>query len=135
MNRFNGVIRNVNSSGSLSIVDIECANISFSAVVIETPEDAPYLMEGNPISILFKESEVSIAKNLRGEISVRNRIPSTVKNIQKGEILSRLFLESAAGSFTAVITTRSVERLRISVNDTVEALIKATEIILMEPTE
>jgi molybdopterin-binding protein len=135
MNRFDGIISNVNSSGSISIVDVECNGITFSSVVMETPSDAPYLKAENPIAILFKESEVTLAKNMSGEISVRNIVPSRVINLEKGEILSRVFLEASCGPFTAVITTRSIQRIQINPNDSVEALIKATEIILMEQTK
>ncbi len=80
------------------------------------------------------------AKNKRGEeyweaiftkISARNRIKGVVKGIEKGEIASTVRMEVAEPTIlTAMITKEAVEELDLKVGDAVEAVIKATEILV-----
>lgn len=60
--------------------------------------------------------------------SIRNEIKGTIKTVTKGDILSEIIIETAVGDIAAVITTRSVNDLALSVGDTVCAEIKATNV-------
>ena len=132
MNRLNGKIIAVQSSGHLSLVDVDVDGDNFTSIVVETPQSAPYLASGNAILILFKETEVSLAKNLRGLISLRNRMPSVIRSIDHGALLSAITLDYKGKQIVSVITTRSVERLALKPGDEVEGLVKANELTLME---
>ncbi len=79
---------------------------------------------------MFKETEVSLAKHLTGELSLRNRIAVTIKKIERGDILSAVTLDYCTNTLVSVVTTRAVERLHLHVGDQVEALIKANEVVL-----
>lgn len=131
MNRLNGVITQVEHNDSMSLVDVMVESVTFSAILLETPITAEYLQVGAPVTLLFKETEVSLAKNLQGELSLRNRIATTVVGIERSEILSAITLSFMDKKLVSVITTRAVKRLKISLSDTVEALIKANEVALM----
>lgn len=130
MNQLKGIIQSVTSSSLMSIVDVKISEDIFSAIVLETPESAPYLKEGSPITILFKETEVSIAKNLSGHISLQNRIKSKISSIDKDTILSQVKLEYHGQVITSIISTRSAERLALKKGDDVEWLVKTNEISL-----
>ncbi len=131
MNRLNGVIKLVEHNDTMSLVDVTVEHMNFSAILLETPATAEYLQVGAPVTLLFKETEVSLAKNLQGELSLRNRIAATVVNIEKGEILSAITLQFMDKKLVSVITTRAVKRLQLSAGDAVEALVKANEVALM----
>ncbi len=115
----------------MSLVDVAVEGDVFTATLLETPETADYLKVGSKVTLLFKETEVSLAKNLSGLISLRNRFPVTITSIGRGDILSAVRLDYAGKALMSVITTRSLDRLELVVNDTVEALVKANEIALM----
>jgi molybdopterin-binding protein len=104
----------------------------FSATLLETPETAPYLQIGRKVTLLFKETEVSLAKNLTGEFSLRNRFFVTVKGIQRGDIMSAIQLTYGDQLLTSVITTRGMNRLQLAIGERVEALVKANEVVLRE---
>lgn len=131
MNKLNGMITLVEHNDTMSLVDVVVENVSFSAILLETPITAKYLHADEPVTLLFKETEVSLAKNLQGELSLRNRITATVVSIERGEILSAISLSFQGKKMVSVITTRAVKRLQLSVGDTVEALVKANEVALM----
>lgn len=132
MNRLNGTISTIESTDHLSLVDVEVAGDTFTAIVVETPESADYLRVGNKVEVLFKETEVSLARDLSGLISLRNRMAATVRTIRRGKLLSEVQLDYKGMAVASVITTRSVDRLQLAEGDAVEGLVKANEVTLRE---
>jgi molybdate transport system regulatory protein len=121
----------MDSNSHMSLVEVAVGGDILAATLLETPETAEYLRVGNRVTLLFKETEVSLAKNLSGQISLRNRIPVVVRSIERGDILSAVELDYAGRALQSVITTRAVDRLQLVAGDAVEALVKANEIALM----
>ncbi len=132
MNRLRGRIIAIESSGHLSLVDVAVRGDIFTALLAEAPAGAPYLTVGNAVLVLFKETEVSLAKDLSGQISLRNRIKCAVKHIRHGQILSEVTLDYQGQEIVSVITSRSIMRLDLREGDEAEALIKANEVSLTE---
>lgn len=132
MNKIKGKITAVQSSVNISLAEVLANGYQFSSLIIDTPTNASYLEVGKEIYVLFKETEVSVAKNRTGLISMNNRLDVTLTKISKGEVLTRLELNFADNTIVSLITTRSAERLELCVGDTLEALIKSNEITLME---
>jgi molybdate transport system regulatory protein len=116
----------------MSMVDVEVDGDIFCAIVLETPATAAYLKEGNPVTLLFKETEVSIAKNLSGIISLRNRFTAVVKGMEKSSLLTKVFLNYKAREIISIISTRSAERLALAEGDRVEWLVKTNEVSLLK---
>ena len=135
MNRLRGRITGIESNDHLSLVDVAVGSDTFTAMLLETPLSAPYLAVGNAVTVLFKETEVSLAKNLSGLLSLRNRVRATVKHIRHGTILCEVVLDYQGQPLTSIITTRAVTRLELHEGDEVEALIKANEVSLMEDND
>lgn len=132
MNKLQGKIMNIESSEHISIVDIDVEGDLFSSIIIETPETADYLRIGNEVFMLFKETEVSIGKDLSGNLSLRNRLKSKIKTIEKGIVLTKIILDYKGKDIISVITTRSTNKLDLKVGDEVQGLIKANEVIIMK---
>jgi molybdopterin-binding protein len=132
LNKLNGKIVAVAHNSHMSLVDVAVGDTMFSATLLETPETAPYLQIGRKVTLLFKETEVSLAKNLTGEFSLRNRFFVTVKGIQRGDIMSAIQLTYGDQLLTSVITTRGMNRLQLAIGERVEALVKANEVVLRE---
>ncbi len=132
MNELRGRIAAIETNGFVSLVDVVVGSDTFTAILLETPASAPYLAAGREVAVLFKETEVSLAKNLSGLFSLRNRIRTRVQGIVRGEILSEIRLDYHGQALTSIITARAVERLALQEGDEVEALIKANEVSLRE---
>lgn len=131
MNKLPAIIKQVQKSGAILLVDAEVEGNNFSALIIESSDHTNWLSVGNSIYIVFKETEVSLAKDLSGRISMRNRMNCKVLNIFRGDLLSTIQLQFNKYSITSAITTRAVNSLQLVVGDDVEALVKANEISLM----
>lgn len=132
MNRLTGTITAIESNDHLSLVDVISGRDTYTAMLLETPRSAPHLKVGNTVAILFKETEVSLAKDLEGQISLRNRVRGTVRQIRRGDILCEVLLDRDGQTLTSIITTRAATRLALHIGDEVEALVKANEVSLVE---
>lgn len=130
MNRLKGKIVAIDFDHHMSLVDVVVDNDVFSATLLETPATADYLQVGNQVTLLFKETEVSLARNLSGLITLRNRFPATVTGIERGGILSAIRLDYRGQPLTSIVTTLGVDRLQLVVGDQVEGLVKANEMVL-----
>ena len=132
MNKLRGTITAVESADHLSIVDVEVGGVTLSSIVLETPETTSYLRAGHAIDVVFKESTVSIGKNLSGLLSQRNRLEARITVVEEGKILTRLVLDFHGATVVSLITTRSANSMAIKAGDIVQAVIKSSDIALME---
>ena len=65
------------------------------------------------------------------KLSARNLVPGTVKELTVGMVNAEVVIEVAPGvEIVSVITKNSVERMDIKVGDKVEAMIKATSVMV-----
>lgn len=61
-------------------------------------------------------------------INVRNQFKGQVREIIRGDVLSEIDVQTAAGVVTSVITTRSVDELQLQIGSEVIAFVKSTEV-------
>lgn len=130
MNKLKGIISQVVSDEHMSIVEMKVNEVTLKTIVIETPDTASFLQAGNEINILFKETEVSIATDYSGKISLQNKMNCQIRAINKGRLLSTISLDFKGTDISSVITSAAVEQLNLKVNDEVTALVKTNEIII-----
>jgi molybdate transport system regulatory protein len=132
MNKLSGTITNIQQSGAIILADVDIYGQQISAMLIHSIEQDEWLKSGSNVTVVFKETEVSIAKGLSGKISLRNRFLCSIEAIRKGELLSEISLKFGLYNITSVITTRAVESLELKVGEQLEALVKANEVSLMK---
>lgn len=64
-------------------------------------------------------------------LSARNRLSGTVTNLELDDLMAEVTVELDDGQrVTSVITSASVDRLGLSVGDEVDAVVKATEVMI-----
>jgi molybdopterin-binding protein len=64
------------------------------------------------------------------EQSIRNQLPGKIKSIVSDRVLSEVIVETGIGEVASVITTRSVEAMKLKIGDEVFVLVKATNVSL-----
>ena len=130
MNSLQGEIESIQVQGELSLVKVIVPGAVLSTIVIDTPATAPYLVSSGKVRVLFKETEVIVAKGVNLAISLQNRLPGVILSIEYGELLGKLTLETQAGKVTSIITTNAIRQLELLQGDRVMAMIKTNEIML-----
>jgi molybdate transport system regulatory protein len=132
VNRIKATVNQVTTSGGIKLVDLEAAGCKLTALLIDSAPDVEWLKVGVPVYAVFKETEVSLGKNLTGLLSLRNKLPCTVSGLEKGTLMSVVHLQFGSYRLGSAITTRSVEMLGLQPGDAVTALIKSNEMTLMK---
>jgi molybdate transport system regulatory protein len=130
MNSLKGEIEQIDISGNLSLVGIKVGDCQFKSIVVETPETVDYLRVGGAVDVLFKETEVIIGIGDNMQISLRNKMISTITSIEKGKLLAKLVLQTNAGEVISIITSNAVENLNLKEGLQVMAMVKTNEILL-----
>ena len=64
------------------------------------------------------------------EQSIRNQLPGAIKSIVSDKVLSEVIVETSIGDVASVITTHSVEEMKLKTGEEVFVLVKATNVSL-----
>jgi len=131
MNRLPGRIAALDVCGSIALVDVQVGERSYAATVLGDGEAVANWRVGDAVALLFKETEVAIAKNLSGMISLRNRLKGVVTGVERGQVLCKVIFEVDSRSISSIITTRSCKLLQLAVGDEIEGLVKANEMTVV----
>ncbi|ACD89466.1 TOBE domain protein [Chlorobium limicola DSM 245] len=127
MNRLPALIVKVERSESLCFLELDASGIALSMLLFDLK---PEFSEGSRVQVLFKETEVVLAKQLSGEISFSNRFQAIVTKISKGIILADISLSCPAGEFSCIVTLKAVNRLALEPGDEVTVMVKASQLSL-----
>ena len=131
MNRLPGRIAAIETCGSIALVDVDAVGLQLTATLVGAGTLTDSWRPGMAVTLLFAETEVALAKNLSGLISMRNRLPGRIVALERGTVLTKVTLDIAGQRVVSVITTRSSHTLAMQEGETVEALVKANEMGVM----
>jgi molybdate transport system regulatory protein len=133
MNQLKGIITSVRSEGNLSLATLDAGGLSVTAIVIDTPASAPWMVVGTQVLARVKETEVVIARDWSGHISMRNRWPARIESVQAGSLLTSVQLICGGNLIVSLITTQSATEMNLRPGDEVTALVKTNEISIGLP--
>jgi len=129
MNRIRVVVEETEEAGGVTRVVARAGSRRLTADTLELWQK---IERGKEIFFVFKETEVSIAKEMKGRITLSNIFEGRVLSIEKGGILSRVVVDTDGEQITSIVTSDALERLELKTGDSVKALVKATEVSLEE---
>ena len=132
MNKLKGKIIDIQSSDNISILQVNVDGDVFSSIVLEGKKGPFHYKKNDTVTLLFKETEVGLAKNLSGLISLRNRFKSVIEKIEKGPILAKVTLKYKKNKIESIISTQSAQQLKLKEDEEVEWLVKTNEVTLMK---
>lgn len=131
MNRLPATLTSVDTEGSITLVEASVAGARYTAILVGAGSDAERWQAGSAITLLFKETEVSLGRNLSGQLSMRNRFPAIVTGIERGRLLTKVALDFHGHALASIITTRAADALALAIGDHVEGLVKANEMTVV----
>ncbi len=133
MNILKGEIIAIQTYGSLSLVHLQLnEDVTWTTLLVETPDTAPYLKKNNKISLMFKETEVSLNKDTGPNISILNSVQGTIEDIEKSPLLSKLILNTSLGKIRSVLTTIAIDALQLKIGDQAIAMVKTNQIMVSQ---
>jgi molybdopterin-binding protein len=135
MNKLKGIISEIRSDNGISLITIETSGTNITAIMVETANASSFLKHGDNMLVTFKETAMSIGKNISGEFSIRNRFEGEIAHIEKSRLLAKIILNFNQTQLVSVITTASAENLALHVGDYVTGLVKTTDIVLIKTSD
>lgn len=135
MNKLHGIITEIASDDGMALITIQASGIKVTAIQVDANDESMRLKPGDSLTVAFKETAMSIGKNISGDFSIRNRFEGEIIHIEKSKILTKIILNFNQISLVSVITTASAENLQLKVDDQVTGMVKTTDIILIKDSE
>ncbi|MBU0926062.1 TOBE domain-containing protein [bacterium] len=129
MSPFIATIKKINNIDSLNIVEFDFEEIPLKMMSLDLNKDVQI---GKRVKLAVKPTNISIAKNLSGEISLSNQLVAIIKSIENGQLLSSIILEANDTIFESIITSDSSKRMNLQKNEQVSILIKASDLSILE---
>lgn len=77
--------------------------------------------------------EETFWENMSTKLSARNHIKAKIENVDLGEVGAKIKMKIEPDTVTALITKEAAEELELGEGDEVEAVIKATEVMVSKP--
>ncbi|RUM70636.1 MAG: transporter [Sulfurovum sp.] len=118
-------IKNVNTLHSLTF------SLNQQVLQMLSLELNPNIKVGTVVYLGIKSTHVAIAKDLKGQLSLENRLKAKVLSIENGEILSSVCLDIDGFTVESIIGVDSIKSLNLQVDDRVLVLINASDISIL----
>ena len=129
MSQIIATIKKIHNIDNLNIVEFDFFGKTLKMMSLDLNKNVQI---GKKVKLAVKPTNISIAKNLFGEISLSNQIVVNIKNVENGQLLSSIILEVNDTTFESIITADSSKRMNLQKNEQVTILIKASDLSIME---
>ena len=129
MSLFVATIKKINSIDGLNIVEFSFCNQTLKMMSLDLSKD---IQIDKKVKLSVNPSNVIIAKNLFGEISLSNQLVATINSIESGELLCSVILKIENIYIESIITKDSAERMKLKKDEQVTILIKASNLSIEE---
>jgi len=132
MNRIRVTIKSIEESEGITKIISNFASSYLTAITLELWQN---IKIDEKAFFVFKETEVGIAKEFKGEVSFPNVLDGKIVDLDIGKILSKVVMKVDNIKISSIITTSSARILNLEINDCVKVFIKAMEVSIEETDE
>ena len=129
MSKFIATIKKIQSIDNLNIVKFDFCGLTLKMMSLDLNDDVEI---GKKVKLSVKPSNISIAKNLTGEISLSNKIVATIQSLENGQLLTSVILKINDTILESIITVDSSKRMNLQIGEVVTILIKASNLSIEE---
>ena len=129
MSQLVATIKKINSIDNLNIVEFDFHGLTLKMMSLDLNAD---VQVGKKVKLSVKPTNISIAKNLIGEISLSNQIVATIENLENGQLLSSVSLKVHNTLLESIIIVDSSKRMNLQIGESVTILIKASNLSIGE---
>ena len=129
MSQLVATIKKINSVDNLNIVEFDFNGLTLKMMSLDLNDDVKI---GKKVELSVKPSNISIAKNLIGEISLSNQIVATIQSLENGQLLTSVILKINDTLLESIITVDSSKRMNLQIGEVVTILIKASNLSIAE---
>jgi len=135
MSKLIATVKNIESVDELNIVTFVCNGETLKMMSLDLNET---IQIGKRVVLACKPTSVALAKPTMDYkafsemLSYANQIKVKISSMDVGVLLSSIKLQFGDSSLESILTSASVERMKLNENDDLLALIKANELSIQE---
>jgi len=129
-NKLPTTIKEVKQGKLNAHVSLDWKGIPLSGIITSASANEMNLTEGDKVDALFKASDVILARNLSGQLSARNIFTGYIVEIIKSFPLAMVNMDASGCKVSAEITLSSLETMGLKEGESVDVVIKSSELIL-----
>jgi len=129
MNQFSATVTKIEHIENLHIVSFAFGKQNIKMVSLELNHS---LQVDSQVKLGIKSTNIAIAKNLTGRISILNQLNAKVIQVNNGELLSSIGLRIEEVFLESLISLKSSLEMELSIGDEVLVLFKGSEISICE---
>lgn len=129
MSQIKAIITCIDSVESLNIVTFDFHGTALKMMSLDLSEE---IGVGRKVILAVKPSHIAIAKEFSGIVSYSNQLKATIHSCDNGKLLSSIKLRIEDVMLESIITLDSVLKMDLKAGDEVTAMIKASELSIVE---
>jgi molybdate transport system regulatory protein len=131
-NRFDGTVESVTAGPAMTAVRTRLASgPDITAAITSDAATDLKLAAGSAVQVLIKSTEVGVAVDPVGRVSIRNLLPGTVASVDQGTAMTVVKIDLMDGGvLTSAITSESAADLGLAPGMGITALVKSTDVSL-----
>lgn len=129
MSQIIATIKNIRNVDSLNIVEFGFYNHTLKMVSLNLSKQ---ISINKKVQLSIKPTNILIAKNLQGEISISNQLKAKIAKVENGELLSSILLKVEDTILESIITVDSSKNMNLVKDEEVLILIKASDLFIQE---
>ena len=129
MSQIIATIKNIRNVDSLNIVEFGFYNHTLKMVSLNLNKE---ITLNKKVKLSIKPTNILIAKNLQGEISISNQLKAKIAKVENGELLSSILLKVEDTILESIITVDSSKNMNLVEDEEVLILIKASDLFIQE---
>ena len=129
MSQIIATIKNIRNVDSLNIVEFGFYNHTLKMVSLNLNKE---ITLNKKVELSIKPTNILIAKNLQGEISISNQLKAKIVKVENGELLSSILLKVEDTILESIITVDSSKNMNLVKDEEVLILIKASDLFIQE---
>ena len=129
MSQIIATIKNIRNVDSLNIVEFGFFNHTLKMVSLNLNKQ---ITLNKKVQLSIKPTNILIAKNLQGEISISNQLKAKIVKVENGELLSSILLKIEDTILESIITVDSSKNMNLVEDEEVLILIKASDLFIQE---
>jgi len=127
MNQIKATISKIEQHEGVCAVYFDALNLSMVSLKLN-----PVLDVGTDVMLSVKATNISLSKKVHDNISISNQLECIVDSIENGTILACVNMKIKDFNLQSIISYKSVLKMDIKVGDKIIALIKASDLAILE---
>ena len=129
MSQIIATIKDIRNVDNLNIVEFGFYNHTLKMVSLNLNKE---ITLNKKVKLSIKPTNILIAKNLQGEISISNQLKAKIVKVENGERLSSILLKVEDTILESIITVDSSKNMNLVKDEEVLILIKASDLFIQE---